>query len=372
VADEIQRDAEGRFASGSKVALDALPTMEAYNSARDDGATETIDKSELEANEPPKVTGKEDLKTYNERRDEQQQRSKGSGSPKAEKRISQLTKEKYTERERADALERRLQEYERGQANGESNGADSRSQDFESHSQPEQRSETPEPTEPKIAALRQHYPDWDAAMSRAKNENIRISDEAAKVLRSVENAGHISYLLVKNDELRTEFNKLSPEGQVKEIKNIDEDFRDIHSGRKPFRQAAEFFKGKVDAMEAAMSPDERSEVLQAAQKNQIGQGVVLTLVRELDELSNGPQVFKFLITNPEESRRLATMSQTAASLELGRLSKQLEQDESRAFVSKSAPPIKPVSGGYSGSSVPLDKVQSMREYNAHRDRGRQR
>jgi hypothetical protein len=359
MADEIQRDAEGRFSSdSSKVALDTLP-MEQYNAAREEGATTTVDKSELE--EAPKVTGKEDQKTYNEKRDEQQQRSKGSGSPKAEKRIDQLTKEKYAERERAERAERRLQELEG--RNGNSNGEDSQHQESESYSvEPEQHRETQEPTEPKIAALRQHYPDWDAVMVRAKNENSRISEEAAKVLRSVENAGHVSYLLVKDDELRREFNKLPPERQAEEIKKINAEIGEIHSGRRPFAQK----------VEAVFSPEEISEVVEAAKKNQLGERIVLTLVRELNELPNGPEVMRHLIREPEESRRLAAMSQAAASLELGRISARLEHDSSRVFMSKSPPPIKPVSGGYSGSSAPLDKVQSMREYNAARDRGRVR
>jgi hypothetical protein len=99
MADEIQRDAEGRFASGGKVALDTLP-MEQYNAAREDGATTTIEKSELE--EAPKVTGTEkSAKEYNEKRDAQQQRSKGSGY---QKRYDRLFREKHEERERADAL----------------------------------------------------------------------------------------------------------------------------------------------------------------------------------------------------------------------------------------------------------------------------
>jgi hypothetical protein len=67
------------------------------------------------------------------------------------------------------------------------------SQESENYSQPEQReappeqrSEIQEPTEQKIAALRQRYGDWDQVMSKVKNENIRISDQAAKVARSLE------------------------------------------------------------------------------------------------------------------------------------------------------------------------------------------
>jgi hypothetical protein len=197
-------------------------------------------------------------------------------------------------------------------------------------------------------------------MTRAKNENIRISDDAAKVLRSVENAGHISYLLVKNDELRTEFNKLPPERQVEEIRKIDRDIGDIHSGRKPFAQK----------VEAVFSPEEISEVVKAAQKNQLGERIVLTLVRQLNELPNGPQVMKHLIMNPETSQRLAAMSQERASLELGRISERLE-GRNGGFVSKSAPPIKPVSGGNTRSSVPMDEME-MDAYKKARAAGRVR
>jgi hypothetical protein len=354
---------------GEQVRLDELPQAE-YNAARKAGATETISKADLEDIEPPRITGEEkSMKEYREKRDEQQQRSKGSGtlSPKAEKRIGQLTREKYEERERAERAERRLQELERrngeaanerGQDNGDSNGTEPVSEESESYSAQPEQSETP--PEPKIAALRQHYGDWDQVMTRAKNENIRISDDAAKVLRSVENAGHISYLLVKNDELRTEFNKLPPERQVEEIRKIDRDIGDIHSGRKPFAQK----------VEAVFSPEEISEVVKAAQKNQLGERIVLTLVRELNELPNGPQVMKHLIMNPEASQRLAAMSQERASLELGRISERLE-GRNGGFVSKSAPPIKPVSGGNTRSSVPMDEMD-MASYIKARAAGRTR
>jgi hypothetical protein len=354
MADEIQRDAEGRFASGGKVALDTLP-MEQYAEARETGATTTIDKSELE--EAPKITGKESQAEYEDKRDQQLRRSKGGGY---QKRYDRLFKEKQQEREQREALERRLQEVEARNSN--SNSAEPQSQESESYSaEPEQRRETPEPTEPKIAALRQHYPDWDAVMSRAKNENIRISDEAAHVLRSVENAGHVSYLLVKDDELRKEFNKLPPERQVEEIKKINGEIGEIHSGRRPFAQK----------VEAVFSPEEISEVVEAAKNNQLGERIVLTLVRELNELPNGPEVMRHLIREPEESRRLAAMSQAAASLELGRISARLEHDGSRVFVSKSAPPIKPVNSGSTRSTVPLDQMDQQ-SYNRARDAGRTR
>src|SRR5437899_10101894 len=176
------------------VPIDNLRTMEAYNSARDSGATETIDKSELEANEPPKVTGTETTaKEYNEKRDAQQQRSKGGGF---QRRIDRFRKEAALEREARERAERRLQEIEG--RNGNSNREEPQYQESESETysaEPEHRRET---ADPKIASLRQEFGDWDEVMTRAKNENLRVSNEAAAAARSLEHAGRIIYMLASN------------------------------------------------------------------------------------------------------------------------------------------------------------------------------
>ena len=81
-----------------------------------------------------------------------------------------------------------------------------------------------------------------------------------------------------------------------------------------------------------------------------------------------------LVSSPPDGHTLAlaTMSQATASLELGRISARLEHNRSQVFVSKSAPPIKPVNSGSTRSTVPMDQMQSMHEYNRARDSGRQR
>src|SRR6266536_2346081 len=109
-----------------QVRLDELPQRQ-YEAAREDGATETVAKSEVE--EVPKVTGEErQMKTYNEKRDAQESRGKGG----FQKRIDGLIREREQERERREAVERRLQEIEG--RNGNSNGEDLQRQESESHS----------------------------------------------------------------------------------------------------------------------------------------------------------------------------------------------------------------------------------------------
>jgi hypothetical protein len=387
----VSRDAEGRFASGGKVALDTLP-MEQYSEARENGATTTVEKSEIQ--EAPKVTGTEkSAKEYNEKRDAQE-RSKGTGSPKADKRIGKLTKEKYAEgeraereRERADALERELRElkgrngeattYETGQPNGDSNAEEPQSQELENYSQseqreapPEQRSETPseqksetQDREKKFAELRQRLPDFDQAMEKAKNLSIEdISPEAKKVLRESEHKWEMVWLLTKHDELLDALKKEPPELHAEKIKELHQTIEAEKNGTLPLERK----------VRATLTADELASIWEASGKNQLGSAFAREMANEINALPNGEHVFKELITNPEIVKRFDGMTRARASLELGRISARLEHDSSRVFTSKSPPPIKPVSGGYSGSSVPLDKVQSMREYNAARDRGRMR
>jgi hypothetical protein len=171
----------------------------------------------------------------------------------------------------------------------------------------------------------------------------------------LEYAGHTAYLLAANDALRTEFNKLSSAQQVKEIRKIGTEIEAVESGRKPF----------ADRVKSTFAENEMKEILQAIDTNKIGERVSDDLVRELNELPNGPETFRHLMLNPDVAQRIAGMpSRRAAVLELGRLSAKLD----RRPMSRAPTPIRPVSGGSSKSSVPLDQ-QDMSAYKKRRASG---
>ena len=333
-----------------QVPLDTLSQSQ-YNAARAAGATETISNADLAEAEPPKVTGQEDMKEYKEKRAEQQERGPSKGG--FQKRIDRLVKER-------SELQEKLLRYEAGQANGNGNGTPPEEQTHEPETQRYSPEQSESPTEePKIRALRERYPDWDRVMSRAKNENIRISDDAAQVMHASEYGGHIAYMLASNDEFRKEFNKLPTAQQVKEIRKIDMEIDAIESGRKPL----------ADKLKATFSGEEMTEILKAINTNKLGERVSENLAKELLELPNGPQVFRHLITNPDATERLAYMpTRSAAILELGRLSAKLDARYGQRLVSHAPPPIRPVSGGSTRSTVPLDEAE-MADFKKRRQAG---
>jgi len=356
-----------------KVAIDTLDTR-AFNAARDAGATTTIEKSALEDQTPPEITGKETQKEYEQKRDEQQGRHKGGGF---QKKIDKLVKERAELRERlaryeggpvngngaaraeAASLKERLARYENGPANCNNNGSEPQEQESESYSGRSEQRTGPVEDDPKFQALRQRYPDFDDVMERAQKEGMRIHDAAAKVLHSLEHGGDIAYRLALDDEARNDFNKLSPARQIQEIRRADAE-RGKLARVQPF----------LDQIKQTFSPDEISDVVKAENENQVGASLVFSMTQELQELPNGPDVWRHIVKDHEISKRLNGMSPSQRTLELGRISARLEANRPR-FVSKSPAPINPVGGSSTRSSVPLDKAD-MRTYNAARDAGRVR
>lgn len=105
-------------------------------------------------------------------------------------------------------------------------------------------------------------------------------------------------------------------------------------------------------------------------------------IQSIRELDNGPDVAYFLAKNPETREELKAMTLGKAIAELGKISaalgaveeKKVEkpvkaEEQPAKFPSKSAPPIKPVPGGNSKSSVPLDQMD-MKAFKAARAAGR--
>jgi hypothetical protein len=340
-----------------KIAIDTLDTR-AFNAAGDAGATTTIDKSALEDQTPPKVTGEEPAKEYNEKRDEQQ----GHRNRGAEKRIERLLKDRGAARAEAASLKERLARYESGPANGSSNGAEPQEQSQESESysghSSEQRS-GPE-DDSKFQALRQRYSDFDQVMERAGKENLRISDQAAKVLHSLDHGLDIAYRLASDDELRNDFNKLSPAQQIEKIRGANAE----HS---KFARVQPF----LQQIKQTFSDEEIAEITKAEEKNKVGADIAFGMTRELQELPNGPDVWAHIVKDSEISKRLARMSASQRTLELGRISARLEERSRPRSVSQVPPPFRPVGGSSTRSTVPLDAM-SPADYNRARESGRVR
>jgi hypothetical protein len=330
-----------------QVPIDTLP-MEQFAAARESGATETIAKSALEDETPPKVTGEESPKEYNEKRDEQQDRQQGRKGG-FQKKLDRLVKE------RAE-LRQQLAHYEAAY----SNGAESQKQSRESESnsgQSEERSAPAVEDNPKFQALRERYSDFDQVMERAQKEGMRIHDPAAKVLQSLEHGLDIAYRLAADNEALIDFNKLSSTRQIEEIRRADAE-RGKVARVQPF----------LDQIKQTFSPEEISEAVEAEKKNKIGADLAFSMTQELQELPNGPDVWRHIVKDTEISKRLNQMSPSQRTLELGRISAKLEGNRPR-IVSKAPPPIHPVGGSSTKSSVPLDKAD-MKTYNAARDAGR--
>ncbi len=165
-------------------------------------------------------------------------------------------------------------------------------------------------------------------------------------------------MLASNEPFRSEFNKLPPQVQAAEIRKIDQHISSMENGHVPFAERAK----------AELSKQEVAELLKAAESNRPGERLVLSLAKEINTLPNGPQVAKLVITNPELSRQLSGMSQSAASLALGRISAGLEA-RSRLVISSAPPPIAPLRGNSVKPVVDLnDPALDYQEFKKTREK----
>jgi hypothetical protein len=107
----------------------------------------------------------------------------------------------------------------------------------------------------------------------------------------------------------------------------------------------------------------------ALKENKTAAEVVRPFARDLNGLPNATDVYKKLVRDPKLSKQLAEMSHNRRAFELGRISRRLE--EAGPGPRRTAAPIKPVFGGQTMSSVPLDQMD-MRSYRKARQGGRLR
>lgn len=309
-------------------------------------STSDSDEQVREAAGLPKQLSLEDGEHGEESQLQRERSENGNGqrehSPKLQRRINRLTTQKYAAEGRARAAERRAQELE-ARLNQPANGNVVRphvelneSARTEQESQPEQRSESEQPEDHRVSSAREQYSDWDLQMSKAAKDGTEysIGDEAARLAKSLPNAQHIVYMLVSNDSLRRELKKLPEAQQVAEIRRMNQHFEAIHSGEAELSQR----------IQKGLSKEELAELRQIAKENP-GAGIPRSVNRALLALDNPAPVIKYLARNPEESARLASMSQERAMVEVGTIQARLEGNgHARLPVSQAPPPIRNLSG----------------------------
>lgn len=103
--------------------------------------------------------------------------------------------------------------------------------------------------------------------------------------------------------------------------------------------------------------DDFKEVV-GRQDIQIPQSVQLAIF----EMENGPEVAYYLGQNPEECEKLCEMSPFRAVIEIGRIADKITGPASAAPAKQKTnppPPIRPVGGNASTSSVPLDQLSPV-------------
>ena len=297
------------------------------------------------------------MQDYKAKRAEQKEEPKVTGG--FQKRIHKLTKEKAEAEERAAAAERRAQELEANR-NGNGNGAgpQEQSRNSESYEPSPQNSDAAadDAEDPKITEMRRRFPDdYDEVRARAVREQMRIPDEAFAAMKSLPNADIIEYELAKNDALRAEINKSPVSRQVQVIRQLGAEIASQASG----------IPSLEEKMAATFSGEEETEILQALKENEFAKRIGREFTHELLDVPNGPQIFRYLILDRDAAERFLSKGRKAAVWELGRLSAKLD----RRPVSKAPTPIRPVSGGSSRSSVPLDQLDDMAEYKRRRAAG---
>jgi len=94
--------------------------------------------------------------------------------------------------------------------------------------------------------------------------------------------------------------------------------------------------------------------------------------RELNDLDNGPAVFRFIAENLDLTRKIAEMpTEKKIVHELYKISAQLDGRNNR-IESRAPDPIKPVSAGTARYAVPLDQIEDQQKYKRARREGRTR
>lgn len=152
------------------------------------------------------------------------------------------------------------------------------------------------------------------------------------------------YLEAKTEWLVNQ--KLTLRQQHEEMQAVQEERKEIFNA----------YNQKVAELEA--EHDDFAEVV-GRSDIQIPESVRLAVL----EMENGPQVAYYLGQHPEECDKLCEMTPFRAVVEIGKIADKLEVPASTAPKNKTMPPppIRPVGGNASPSSIPLDKL-SPEEY----------
>jgi len=223
--------------------------------------------------------------------------------------------------------------------------------------QPERQGSDSE--DPEHAAIRARYADFDEVMNRAIEQKLRVSDAAAEVIHSSEHESHLAYMISKNAELRAELNRLPESAQVAKVRELEAQIDHVESGRADL----------VDTLRSSIGPEDGREFLSNLDHNNAANIVLPMLARELLALPNVAAVSQRIASDPQTAQRIANMSREGAAVELGRISARLEGHSGPRIESHAPPPITPVGGGSTKSTVPLDQTKSITDYKRRRAMG---
>jgi len=290
------------------VPLDGEITQAEYKKARLEGKTIVEQPVEKPVEKEPEEVEQPEEETAES---EPKPKAKGGGF---QKRIEKLTKDKSKAEERAAELERRVQELEAARTEPKKEAP---------------KSTTDEPQEADYTDFTKYLKDhtrWEV------RQELKEQAEAAE--------------------------RESLEEQAKET------WEDHQSRMEAAKEKYEDFDEVVDVPTpwtmTNPSPIERA----AAEAFRIA----------VIEDDNGPEILYYLGQNAEEFAKLGEMTPARVVKEVARLSDKLapkaEKEHAKPkLVSKAPAPIKPVSGGATKNSVPLDEVEDMQEYKKRRAAG---
>ena len=151
------------------------------------------------------------------------------------------------------------------------------------------------------------------------------------------------------EEYVTALVKDMTQSELKSFLKQAEEQNQIETQQSQQRGFEEKYSEKLTAYKEAHPEVEEIEDLDIPIYGEVQQAIL--------EADNGPEITYYLAAHPEEAKRLMELSRMRAVTEIGRISNRLEKPSSdQKPVSKVQPPIKPVTGAATKSTVSLEDL----------------
>lgn len=226
-----------------------------------------------------------------------------------QKRIDKLTREKYETKQQLDAVLERLEKLEQGKV---------QVAEPEQVEVKEPASGKPEKPDPK------NFDDWDKYEAAKDDYYEKLAEWKAE------------QKLVERDNKRKE----------EEVRTAQE------------QQASEALNAFAERIEEAAEKYDDWDEVSDTMKNEPELPVVVT--NAIIDTENGPDVMYYLATHKDVRKKLYTMSDERAAVEIGRISAILEQpeveEEEKRPIKELPAPIRPLRGSSTKSTVPIDEL----------------